>query len=534
MKRWAGAFGAVLVAMTASTANAAEGELVERPIGSTDAPYGHLEYLPVGYADSGHKHPVLVFLHGIGEIGDGTAVLEPLTRNGPGKMIEDGSTYFAEHEMMVFIPQSTEWWNTDNIHAFIGYIATNFRVDPRQVYLTGLSMGGGGTWAYLSGHKGRVTSAVPICGAQGPGDGAPFVGLPVWAFHAWSDGTVPSSNSIGWANSIADATAMVDVPDVLDGYPHMNGDPALPAADDETAIFDGTHYNWSSGVDTSGTSILRLTLYPDGSHDSWTRTYDRPEVWDWFTGQIKAPSLVDDRYIVDNLDEGFTANEPAEGTWSRSEATPGFYWWDYHQAQVGDGVNASFATDLPPAIYEVFVSWTAGEDRSTSITATIAGADEAPAPTTLDMTQGGGFTSLGVFTFAGGNGSVVLEGGDGATGLLVADAVGFVHQADIPAADTSGDSGGESSSDGGDGSSGDVISTGPVGSEGPVDPGTSESSGGAPSESGSDGGCGCTTAPRSHAAWLLVLLPFARRRRSIDARWPRTSSSRRSGSPTSS
>jgi dienelactone hydrolase len=521
MKRAALCAG-LFVALLGQRASAGEGELVERPLGSTDAPYGHLEYLPVGYATSGHKHAVLVFLHGIGEIGDGSAVLEPLTRNGPGKMIADGSTYFADHEMMVFIPQSTEWWNTDHIHELLRYIATNFRVDPRQVYLTGLSMGGGGTWAYLSGHQGRVTSAVPICGAQGPGDGTPFVGLPVWAFHAWSDGTVPSTNSIGWANSIADATAMVDVPDVLTNYPHQNGDPAMPAVDDETAIFDGNEYVWSSGVDTTGTSILRLTLYPDGAHDSWTRTYDRPEVWDWFTGQLKAPALDDDRFIVDNLDAGFATTAD---TWERSEATPGFYWWDYHQAPLADGVSASFTTDLPPALYEVYVSWTAGEDRASAIEATIDGATEAPASALLDMTQGGGFTSLGLYTFEAGSGSVTLQGAAGASGVLVADAVGFVHRADLPSGDSSG---GESSSSegGGDTSPSETTS---AADEGPIDPGTSSESTGTPSEQGDDAGCGCTSDPRPQPAWLLALLPLLRRRRAtIHAPWPRTSSSRRS------
>ncbi len=497
-------------------ARADEGVLVERPLGSTDAPYGHLEYLPEGYATSGVKHPVLVFLHGIGEIGDGAAVKEPLTRNGPGRMIEQGSTYFAEHEMMVFIPQSTEWWNNDDVHAFLRYIATNFRVDPREVYLTGLSMGGGGTWAYLAGHPGRITAAVPICGAQGPGDGTPFVGLPVWAFHAWGDGTVPSSNSIGWENSIADATAMLDVPDVLTGYPHQNGDPLLPAADDQTAIFDGTQFVWSPGVDTSGTSILRLTLYPDGSHDSWTRTYERTEVWDWFTGQNKAPALDDDRYIVDNLDAGFATSESAPDTWSRSEATPGFYWWDYHQAQLGDGVTASFTAELPPALYEVYVSWTPGADRASAIEATIDGATEAPAPSVLDMTQGGGFVSLGVHTFEEGTGAVTLAGADGATGLLVADAVGFVHRAELPSADTSGGTGDESSSDGGEGSAEAGETALPGTDDGAVDAtgGTGSESTGAPAEDDdASGGCGCATDANGRGWWLGLLVPLARRRR---------------------
>jgi poly(3-hydroxybutyrate) depolymerase len=505
-------FVAIAIAAVPRLADAAEGELVVRPLSQTEAPYGHLEYVPVGYAESGHKHPVLIFLHGAGETGDGeTNILGPMSAHGPAKLIAQGSTYFAEHEMLVFAPQSTEWWNPDGIHQFIAYLATNFRIDPRQVYLTGLSMGGGGTWSYVAGHPGRVSSAVPICGAAGPGDGTPFVGTPVWAFHAWSDPTVPSTNSIGWENAIADAIAMTDVADVLTGYPNQNGDPAQPAADDETAIFDGTQFVWGSGVTSSGDATLRLTLYPDGSHDSWTRTYERMDVWDWFVGQIKPPVLDDDRWIIDNLDGGFATSETAPETWSRSEATRGFYWWDYHQAQLGEGVTASFTTtELPPALYEVYVSWTPGEDRSTAIEAVIEGALEAPAPTTLDMTQGGGFTSLGVFTFDQGTGAVTLRGAAAATGLLVADAVGFVHRADLPAAESSGGAD-ESSSDGGDDSDdGSSDETGPLGESGEA-PGTDTT--GAPAQDDLDAsGCGCNGSGRA-GGWLLAPLLLALRRR---------------------
>jgi MYXO-CTERM domain-containing protein len=491
----------------APLAQAAEGELVARPLGETDAPYGHLEYLPPGYAADDAKHPVLVVLHGIGEIGDGTTnLMGPMTANGPGRQIAQGSTWYGDAGMLVFIPQSTEWWDATDMHAFLGYIAASFRVDPRRLYITGLSMGGGGTWDYVAAHPGRASAAVPICGASSPGDGTPFVGTAVWAFHAWGDGTVPRADSVGWVDAIGDATAGVDVANVLTDYPNQNGDPLAPAELEMTALFDGSAFAWHDGVDTSGDSILRLTLYTDNAHDSWSRTYDDPAVLDWFAAQRKPPAIEgDDDIVIDNLD----AEASFAGTWTRSEAVPGFWWWDYHEAAVAPDAVATFATDLPPAIYEVYVSWSAGADRATA-DVDIVGAIEAPPTMQIDMTQGGGFTSMGKFTFDAGPASVALRASAGASGLLVADAVGFVFRGELPAADTSGGSDGGGSTGADDGG---VDTTGGD-DEGSIDTGPEDDdSTGAPADDdASADGCGCSH-ERSSAGWALVVLALVRRRR---------------------
>jgi poly(3-hydroxybutyrate) depolymerase len=496
---------------------AAEDELVERPLGSTDAPYGHLEYVPPGYDAGIAKHPIVLFLHGAGESGDGvTNLFGAMTAHGPAKLIEQGDTYFADGGFLVFVPQSPGWWDQNQIHNFLGYIAANFRVDPRRVYITGLSMGGGGTWDYVANRPGRATAVLPICGAAGPGNGMSFVDLPVWAFHSWGDGTVPRSNSIGWVDNIADATAGVDIAPVLTGYPHTNGDVNLPAASDMTAAFDGAAFVWSEGIEPSADSLLRLTLYTDDSHDSWTRTYDVPANWDWLVGNLKAQALDDDTFLVDNLDAGAAFT----GDWVRSEAVTGFYWWDYHELAAGPDVFASFATDLPPAIYEVYVSWTAGADRA-QVDAMIDGAIEAPAPIALDMTQGGGFTSLGQFTFDMGIGEVTLRGQDGQTGIVVADAVGFVYRGEIPAGESSSggnvdtsDGGSAESDDATDSLTGDSASTVTTTSTtATTADDSSDTSGGAGADDDT-GGCGCTQRRGGGAGWFgaIVLLVTRRRR----------------------
>lgn len=504
-----------LLAMPA-TARAAEDELVERPLGSTDAPYGHLEYVPPGYEAGTDKHPIILFLHGAGESGDGvTNLFGAMTAHGPAKLINQGDTYFADSGFLVFAPQSPGGWDQNQVHNLLGYIAANFRVDPRRVYITGLSMGGGGTWNYAAARPGRASAVLPICGAAGPGNGMPFVGVPVWAFHSWGDGTVLRTDSIGWVDNIADATAGVDVPTVLTGYPHMNGDTNLAAATDMTAAFDGAAFAWSEGIEPPADSLLRLTLYNDNSHDSWTRTYDVPANWDWLVGNMKAQALDDDTYIVDNLDAGATLT----GEWVRSEALTGFYWWDYHELAAGPDVSAAFTADLPPAIYEVYVSWTAGADRA-QVDATIDGALEAPAPIAIDMTQGGGFTSLGQLMFDGGSGTVTLRGQDGQTGIVVADAVGFVYRSEIPAGDTSSSSGDDDSSEGGvldDEGSASLTDDGGDPTTADVTGGGSSDTSGAAADDDDAGGCGCTQ-DRTDVPWLLFAVAGlgvrrARRRR---------------------
>jgi dienelactone hydrolase len=420
-----------------------------------------------------------------------------MTANGPGRQLAQGNTWYGDHEMLVFIPQSTEWWDATDLHEFFGWIASEYRIDPRRFYVTGLSMGGGGTWDYVASHPGRVSAAVPICGASSPGDGASFVGTPVWAFHAWGDDTVPRDNSVGWVDAIGDATAGADVADLLSTYPNTNGDPLMPAALEMTAGLDGAAFAWHDGVDATGDSILRLTLYTDASHDSWTRTYDAVEVLDWFAAQRKPPAIEgDDDIVIDNLDVGVTFT----GTWTRSETVPGFWWWDVHEAMAAPDAVATFAATLPPGNYEVYVSWSAAPDRA-SVDVGVQGAIEQPPTMTIDMTQGGGFTSIGTFGFES-SVSVSLRGAEGATGLVVADAVGFVFRSPLGGADTSGGDGGGTSDDddGVDPSAGDDTGVG------------ESSSGAAQDDDDAASGCACTqSSPR--IPWTLAVLVVARRRR---------------------
>ncbi len=202
------------------------------------APFGSYVYEPAGLDHSPVPYPLLVFLHGAGERGDSAAdstVLDLVLRNGPPLLIERG-TWQPPHPMIVVSPQChSGWWNPDDVRSLLVWIDRHYRVDRAHIYLTGLSMGGYGTWAYL-GRFGSVAddslalaAAAPICGAGNPDQAAAVAQTPVWAFHGTADGTVAPSGSVAMVTAVG---AM---------------GPAVPP---------------------------RLTLYDGVGHNSWARTYD--------------------------------------------------------------------------------------------------------------------------------------------------------------------------------------------------------------------------------------------------------------------
>lgn len=266
------------------------------------APYGFVEYLPAAYAEEPERSfPLIMFLHGAGEKGSGTDFGTPpnhtdtnlwkkVTKHGPHKLIKNSShelsSYFDDHDVIVLSPQEPSWWNPDKLDQFMRWALERYRIDEDRIYVTGLSMGGAGTWSYGRSYGERVAAVVPICGANGPTDTDAYNTIAVWAFHAYGDGTVSRNNSINWVNHIAGERSGGDATNVMsaDGGYDPENDP--PAGGDRTAEWTAfMQWRWMDGVpDTAGYGPM-LTLYPDGSHDSWTRTYNRRVVWDWLLSQ---------------------------------------------------------------------------------------------------------------------------------------------------------------------------------------------------------------------------------------------------------
>ncbi len=197
----------------------------------------YLLHLPDGYAASDEPLPLMLFLHGAGERGDD---LELVKKHGPPKLIAAGKSF----PFIVVSPQCPigEWWSPEPLIALLDEVSARFRVDPGRVYLTGLSMGGYGSWDLLQTCPGRFAAAAPICGGGIPYLARTFADVPVWAFHGAKDEVVPVENS----------RLMVE---------------ALRKSGGEA----------------------RLTVYPEAGHDSWTGTYDNPELYEWLLGHRREP-----------------------------------------------------------------------------------------------------------------------------------------------------------------------------------------------------------------------------------------------------
>lgn len=259
---------------------------VERPMGTTASPYGYVEYLPAAYStDTSRTFPLLIFLHGLGEKGNGAAPMGPLTRNGPHKMIKAGSTLFNDAGVVVCSPQTPVWWNTGTLTTYLDYLTTTYRIDRSRIWVTGLSMGGGGTFDWVRDRPELFAACIPICAASGTVLGNRLVDVPTWAFHAWGDPTVNRGTSINWCNAIATARAGAGTPSCLANYPHLDNDTTKPASSTRTAAFGSGGWTWREGRVATNDSQPQLTLYTNNSHDSWSATYGDPAVWRWLFAQ---------------------------------------------------------------------------------------------------------------------------------------------------------------------------------------------------------------------------------------------------------
>lgn len=193
----------------------------------------YLISMPAGYADDERQWPLLVFLHGAGERGDDLTLVR---RHGPPRLIDEGRKFPA----IVVSPQcpSNNWWNLAALEMLIDNLMVRHRVDPNRVYVTGISMGGFGTWGLAQRRPERFAAIVPICGGGDPNQASRLRNLPTWVFHGALDDIVVADES----------QRMVDAMRAAGGSP-------------------------------------RFTLYPEAMHDSWTEAYATEELWTWLFAQ---------------------------------------------------------------------------------------------------------------------------------------------------------------------------------------------------------------------------------------------------------
>jgi predicted peptidase len=143
----------------------------------------------------------------------------------------------------VVSPQCPEgrWWKVDDLATLLDEVEAKYRVDADRIYLTGLSMGGFGTWDLASNFPDRFAAIAPMCGGGQPEMARRLKYLPIWVFHGDADPSVPVKKS----------------DDMVEALKKVGAD-------------------------------VKFTKYPGVGHDCWTQSYANPELYTWFLSHTRS------------------------------------------------------------------------------------------------------------------------------------------------------------------------------------------------------------------------------------------------------
>lgn len=225
----------------AQDAKPQSGQQVEMSLATSDGgKIDYLLYLPKNY-DAANKHSMIFFLHGRGE------------SNGPLSLVAKwGPPMFAERgdELSYVLvspqcPRDDSWskpTQQKRLVELLDHIVKNYSVDEDHICLTGLSMGGYGSWRLAADHPEKFSAVVPVCGGGDPADAEKLKSLPIWVFHGDQDGAVPFQRSVEMVEAIQKA----------------------------------------------GGEKIRFTSLEHIGHNCWSATYATPELYDWIAKQTRS------------------------------------------------------------------------------------------------------------------------------------------------------------------------------------------------------------------------------------------------------
>ena len=213
----------------------APGKQVEQSLKiADDVSVPYLLYLPADYK-TGEKRPLVLFLHGRGESNGPLSIVK---KWGPPRMVERGDP-FGYILVSPQCPAKDSWSSPtqqSRLIELLDSIIKTYAVDEDRIYLTGLSMGGYGSWRLAADHAHRFAAVAPICGGGKTEDAHKLKSLPIWVFHGDQDRAVPMSRSVEMVNAIKAA----------------------------------------------GGTKIRFTTLENVGHNCWSAAYATPELYKWF------------------------------------------------------------------------------------------------------------------------------------------------------------------------------------------------------------------------------------------------------------
>ncbi|MGV8982655.1 carboxylesterase family protein [Clostridium sp.] len=198
----------------------------------------YLLYLPEDYStEADKKWPLVLFLHGSGERGED---IEMVAKHGIPKVAEEKNFPFIA--LSPQCPTNSNWEiQKDALLALLQEAFESYSIDKDRVYLTGLSLGGFGTWSLSQHYPELFAAIVPICGGGLPINVKRIKDIPVWAFHGAKDNIVP----------IDETERMVQALQKINGN-------------------------------------VKFTVYSEATHNCWTQAYNEPELYKWLLAQKKS------------------------------------------------------------------------------------------------------------------------------------------------------------------------------------------------------------------------------------------------------
>ena len=239
-------------------ARAAETGFLNRVVKHGNETYRYQVYVPRDWSKS-RKWPVILFLHGAGERGDDGFVQ---TEVGVGGAIR---RYVDRFPAVVVMPQCRKnlWWTQDVMQeqalAAFEQSVKEFNGDSDQFYLTGISMGGYGSWSIAAKHPGKFAALVPICGGIRP---PARVQIP-----DTNNSTDPNVNPYAeTARKIGKTPVWIF---------HGGADPVVPP--DESR-------KMNEALKAAGGNV-KYTEYDNVGHNSWDKAYAEPELMKWMLAQ---------------------------------------------------------------------------------------------------------------------------------------------------------------------------------------------------------------------------------------------------------
>jgi poly(3-hydroxybutyrate) depolymerase len=221
------------------------------------------------------QYPLVLCLHGSGESGDNPSAV----KNNSMATVWARDSNQSRWPCFILVPQCPGygWWTNSNIELAIidilDSIQLEFSIDANRLYITGLSMGGYGTWDMIAQYPARFAAAVPMSGGGDPLKAALTKHIPIWNFHGAQDGTV----------SVTYSRAMIT---------------ALENAGD-TVVYTNCHNGDCTGLSDSAITDrikhhakLFYTEYENGGHGIWDQAYNTVFLLPWVFSQlnVQAPT----------------------------------------------------------------------------------------------------------------------------------------------------------------------------------------------------------------------------------------------------